>query len=126
MKDLIIPGALATPSVQGNWRTGILTMAGDSYPENAKALYDEIIDWTQRYLEKSSQALALELKLHYLNTSSIKGMLDLCDLLEAAHRQGRSVKLTWYYHPENDRIPELAEDFKEDCTFPFVIQASED
>ncbi len=126
MNNLAVPGSLSTPSVAGDWQAGVLAMQGDSYPENAYELYNQIIDWIRRYLAQAQRPLALDLHLLYLNTSSIKGMLDICDLLEAAHRKGQPVKLTWYYHRDNDRIAELAEEFKEDCTFPFMIQASEE
>jgi hypothetical protein len=125
MNDLAISGTVSTPRITGNWQTGVLDMQGDSYPENAYELYNEVIAWIRRYLDDAGRPLSLDLRLLYLNTSSIKGMLDICDQLEAAHRQGKTVKLTWHYHPDNGRIAELAEDFREDCTFPFAIQPQE-
>ena len=65
--------------------------------------------------------LNLELELLYLNTSSIKSVLDIFDLLEAAHAKGRGVSVTWFYDMRNERVGELAEEFKEDCTFPFSV-----
>jgi len=53
--------------------------------------------------------------------SSIKAMMDIFDMLEAAHAGGRTVSVTWYYDSRNERVAELAEEFKEDCTFPFAI-----
>jgi hypothetical protein len=29
--------------------------------------------------------------------------------------------VSWYYDPENERIAELATEFKEDYTFPFEV-----
>ena len=43
------------------------------------------------------------------------------DVLEAAHRKGREVGVTWFYDMRNERVGELAEEFKEDCTFPFSV-----
>ena len=48
-------------------------------------------------------------------------MMDIFDLLEEAHDDGREVSTVWYYDEDNERIAELAEEFKEDCTFPFEI-----
>lgn len=121
MNDLAISGSVSTPHVSGNWQEGVLAMQGDSYPENAYELYSKVIAWIRHYLDSAGRPLALDLHLLYLNTSSIKGMLDICDHLEAAHRQGKTVKLTWHYHPDNGRIAELAEEFREDNTFPFLI-----
>jgi len=70
---------------------------------------------------QASHPLSLELRLLYLNTSSIKAMMDIFDLLEAAFQDGRQVAVNWYYDVRNERVVELAEEFKEDCTFPFSI-----
>jgi hypothetical protein len=29
--------------------------------------------------------------------------------------------VTWYYDRRNERVGELAEEFKEDCSFPFSV-----
>lgn len=120
--DIQISGTQSTPTVHGDWQTGRLTMQGDSYPENAFELFDQIIRWISVFLEQSRPPLKLELQLVYLNTSSVKAMMDIFDLLEEAHRQGRQVGVDWRYHAENERIAELAEEFREDCTFPFAIE----
>ena len=72
-------------------------------------------------LDEAERPLSLELRLLYLNTSSIKAMMDIFDLLEAAHQQGKAVAVNWYYDRQNERVVELAEEFKEDCSFPFSI-----
>lgn len=47
--------------------------------------------------------------------------MDIFDMLEEAHRRGRQVSVNWYYDEENERVADLAAEFKEDCSFPFVI-----
>jgi hypothetical protein len=120
--DLAIRGTQSTPAIDGNWKTGVLAMQGDSYPENSYELFDPLFDWVKRYLAQQEQPLHLELSLLYLNTSSVKAMMDIFDLLERAHRSDRSVRVNWYYDRGNERVAELAEEFREDCTFPFEIQ----
>ena len=121
MNDLFIEGSASTPTVSANRKTGVLLMEGDSYPENALTLFSQVMTWVRDYFQDTQQPLHLELRLLYLNTSSIKGMMDLCDLLEEAHRQGRNVRITWYYARQNERVAELADEFREDCTFPFEL-----
>ncbi|MGE8591501.1 MAG: SiaC family regulatory phosphoprotein, partial [Alcaligenes sp.] len=77
------------------------------------------------YLLGTAAPLKLELELLYLNTSSIKSVMDIFDLLEAAHCKGREVSVTWFYDKRNERVGELAEEFKEDCTFPFSVVGRE-
>ncbi len=96
-------------------------MTGDSYPENSFEFFNDVIEWVSDFVEQQDKPLTLELKLIYMNTSSVKAMMDIFDLLEAAHLQGYSVAVNWYYDPRNERVIELAEEFKEDCTFSFMI-----
>ncbi len=119
--DLDIPGSQSTPAIRSDWAAGRLTLQGDSYPENSYELFDQVIAWVERFLSDESRPLALELTLVYLNTSSVKAMMDIFDLLEEAHEGGRPVSVTWHYDPRNERIAELAEEFKEDCSYPFAI-----
>lgn len=116
----------STPAVCADWETGCLSMAGDSYPENSYEFFNDIISWVETYLEQSEQPLLIKLRLAYLNTSSVRAMLDIFDLLQAAYDEKREVKVDWLYHPRNERVADLAEEFREDCTFPFEIRPDED
>lgn len=118
---LNIPGSQSTPAIQADWQAGRLCMQGDSYPENSYELFSQVIEWTERFLAQASHPLLLQLELVYLNTSSVKAMMDIFDLLEDAYAQGRDVRVIWYFDARNERIAELAEEFREDCTFDFSI-----
>ena len=125
MNTLNIEGSQSTPSIVADWDQGRLAMHGDSYPENSFEFFHQVIDWIERYLNESAAPLCLELRLVYMNTSSVKAMMDIFDLLEDAHGKGRQVSVNWYYDPRNERVLDLADEFREDCTFPFVIAADE-
>ncbi|QFY89131.1 DUF1987 domain-containing protein [Magnetovirga frankeli] len=122
MNDLNIPATQSTPSIHAQWQAGVLLMAGDSYPENSFDFFTEVIEWVEAYLNQEQRPLRLELNLVYMNTSSVKAMLDIFDMLEEAHGEGREVSVSWYYDPRNERVVDLADEFKEDCTFPFEIK----
>ena len=121
MTELNITGTQSTPAIQGDWQAGLLAMQGDSYPENSFELFGQVLDWVERFLREENRPLTLELRLLYLNTSSIKALMDIFDLLEDAHREARPVAVNWHYDSRNERVAELAEEFREDCTFPFAI-----
>jgi hypothetical protein len=121
MKDLNIPGSQSTPSIVTDSEKGSLLLSGDSYPENSFELFGPVIHWVDDYLATTRRSLAITLELQYLNTSSVKAVMDIFDLLEAAHADGHDVSVTWYYDSRNERVGELAEEFKEDCTFPFNV-----
>ncbi|WP_412031008.1 biofilm regulation phosphoprotein SiaC [Halomonas sp. M4R1S46] len=123
IQDLNIPGSPSTPAIQSDWQAGRLSMQGDSYPENSYELFRHVTDWAEAYLARATAPLVLDLELVYLNTSSVKAMMDIFDLLEDAHQGGREVGVIWRYDSRNERIAELAEEFKEDCSYPFAITA---
>jgi hypothetical protein len=120
--DISIHQTASTPSVVTDRSRGAVTMAGESYPENPFEFFQPLIEWVGDYLDTETGPLALELELIYLNTSSIRAMMDIFDRMEEAHQAGRQVRVRWTYEPENQRVGELAEEFKEDCSFPFVIE----
>lgn len=119
--NLMLNATQSTPSISADWDSGVLSMTGDSYPENAFEMYSDVIQWVERFLSDKETPLNLELSLLYLNTSSIKSVMDIFDLLEEAFQNDRAVSVHWYYEESNERVSELAEEFKEDCTFPFHI-----
>jgi len=121
MNDFSLPGSQSTPAIHSDRAAGTVSMQGDSYPENSYELFHQVFEWIERFLAEAERPFSLELRLLYLNTSSIKAMMDIFDLLEAAHQQGKAVAVNWYYDQQNERVVELAEEFREDCTFPFSI-----
>lgn len=123
MQTLHIASTTSSPEIVADWESGTLSMRGDSYPENAFDLYEPLLRWVQSYLRERGQALRVDLHLLYLNTSSIKVMMDLFDLLEEAWQRSQPVSVAWYYDARNERVGELAAEFREDCSFPFDILA---
>lgn len=121
MNDLNIAGTASTPAITTDADKGLLFIAGDSYPENSFELFGPVIEWVDHFLSTRTQPLRLELELLYLNTSSVKAVMEIFDALEAAHGNGRDVSVNWYFDQSNERVGELAEEFKEDCTFPFAV-----
>lgn len=115
------PATDSTPAVQGDPAVGVLAMAGDSYPENSFAFFSPLLAWIEEYLAVSESPLQLQLRLLYMNTSSVKALMDVFDLLESVHQQGRIVTVDWFCDPRNDRVVEMVEEFREDCSFPFNL-----
>jgi hypothetical protein len=123
-QDLSVPATQSTPSVEADWSAGFLQMAGESYPENTYDIFSDIINWVELYLDHADSPLRLELHLNYLNTSSIRAMIDIFDMLQNAFESGRELAVDWLYDSRNPRSAELGEEFKEDYTFDFTITAA--
>lgn len=123
VQNLTIAASQSSPSVVADWERGVITMRGESYPENSFSLYEKIIDWLASYLQANSQSLQLDLELNYLNTSSVRAMIELFDNLQTAAENGRDVSVVWRYDIRNPRAAELGQELREDYTFPFKILA---
>jgi hypothetical protein len=121
--NLSLEATQFSPSVNADWQQGCLRMCGESYPENTYEFFAQIIAWTEQFLAQSSAPLTLELHLSYLNTSSIRAMIDIFDRLQDASVEGKDVSVRWLFDDRNPRASELGEEFKEDYTFPFDIVA---
>jgi hypothetical protein len=50
-------------------------------------------------------------------------MIDIFDRLQNAADQGKKIAVCWFYDSRNPRSAELGEEFKEDYTFDFSIEA---
>ncbi|KAJ8137898.1 hypothetical protein OY671_008889, partial [Metschnikowia pulcherrima] len=121
MKDSVIAGTQSTPANTADGAAGVSAMRGDSYPENSFESFGPVIEWVEAYSLSSAAPSNSELESLYSNTSSIKSVMDIFDVSEAAHGKGRSVSVTWFYDMRNERVGESAEEFKEDCSFPFSV-----
>ena len=123
MNSLLIEATSATPRIAFDWEAGLMSIRGESYPENSFAFFQPVIDAVARFLAEAERPLRMDVALSYLNTSSVKCIMDLLDMLEDAHAKGQTVEVNWYCDPENDRAVEVAEEFAEDVTLPFPIVA---
>ncbi len=121
MDDMNIPATGSTPAISCTALPPRVYMRGDSYPENAFDFYQPVLQWIEAHLADADAELAVDLELVYLNTSSVRIVMDVFDSLEEAHRRGNRVQINWYYDARNERVAELAEEFKEDLSLPFNI-----
>jgi len=121
MECLKVEETKASPLVDFNPNTNILSIKGQSYPENALKFYMPIFEWLKEYFKQLSNEAIFNIELSYLNTSSTKCIMDFMDMLEDEFGEGKKIKLNWYYDEENDSIYECVEEIKEDLSFPFEI-----
>lgn len=121
MEILHLEGSKSTPEIIFDPASGVLSMSGESYPENSFEFYRPILSWLARFSAVHQGPVTLNTNLSYLNTGSTKCMMDILDLLEESHQSGRIVAINWFYDEENHRAYETAEEFKEEVSVPFTI-----
>lgn len=111
----------STPSISFDPATNFLCIVGESYPENSFDFYAPIISWLKSKLKETAE-FTLDIAITYMNSSSTKCTLDMMDVMEDAYSRGVKTSIIWRYDRENPRSYELAEDFREEVTFPFEIE----
>lgn len=124
MEKLNILQTGSTPMISFDPATNTLKMVGESYPENSFDFYAPVISWLNESLQQLGE-LTLDITITYMNSSSTKCTLDLMDIMEEAYGRGVRTAIVWRYDRENPRSYELAEDFREEVSFPFDIVALE-
>jgi hypothetical protein len=120
MQALDIAMTSTSPLIRFEPETSVLRISGESYPENSFEFYEPLMDWLKTAFADLAR-LRVEINVSYMNSSSTKCVLDMLDLLEEASCNGAAVSVVWRYSPENPRALDLAEEFKEEVTFPFEI-----
>jgi hypothetical protein len=123
MKRLIIEQTKATPQINFDATQRLLSIKGQSYPENAFKFYETAFQWLEQFLKEvaAEKRIIFEFSMPYINTSSSKCIIMLLEKLEEANGVGKQIVVNWYYDEENDCELECAEEFKEFVNLEFNI-----
>lgn len=118
--ELNIPRTPSTPEIRYHDERQALSISGESYPENSFDFYAPVLEWLAGALPRLA-GLRVEVTVSYMNSSSIKCMLDILDAIGEAHASGKKVEVVWNYEPDNPRALDLAEEFRSEVAFPFTV-----
>lgn len=121
MENLFIKKTDETLEINFNAETGVLEMNGSSYPENSIEFFEPLVNWISNYMLEITGKITMNLRLDYLNSSSIKFISDIVDKLSLYSSSGADVEVNWFYKSEDDDILEMGEDLKEDTSLTFNI-----
>lgn len=118
MNNLYIAATASTPEVDFRFDTHVLTVRGESYPENAAAFWGDILTPLRLYLEQlvANQHITVHVALSYFNSSSTKMLFSLFAALNDKAASGTAVELHWYHDEEDDTIFEFGQELQEDFT----------
>ncbi|KLO23240.1 hypothetical protein X275_03710 [Marinitoga sp. 1197] len=123
MEKLIIKPTKSTPEIIFDPEKNVLSIKGESYPENSFDFYNPIFEWLENYINNldAETEVIFNFDISYLNTSSTKSIMFILDILEEAYNKNKNVKINWYYDEDNEFSYEIAENFMEDLTIPFTL-----
>ncbi|MCI1014033.1 MULTISPECIES: DUF1987 domain-containing protein [Herbaspirillum] len=116
MDNLFIAASASSPEVDFRFDQRMLSLKGESYPENAAQFWGEIITTLRRFLadDEGGGTITVNVALAYFNSSSTKMLFSLFDALNEKAEDGTEVVLNWYHDEEDDTIFEFGQELQED------------
>ena len=116
-----------SPAVRFDPAAGTLTLAGESYPEDAAAFFGPILHALRAFLQTEGPSVTVDIALVYFNSSSAKALMNIFQMLEEAATAGRAVRVNWHFAPDDETMEEFGEDFASDLdAIDFVMCADEE
>jgi hypothetical protein len=125
MEELNISPSPKTPEVKMDAQAGQLMIGGRSIPENSVEFYAKVLSWLDEYSSIQSGATVMDVKLEYFNTSSSKCILDIFKKLELMKKEGKEVKVNWFYESDDEDMLEAGEDYDAIIDIPFEMKEVE-
>ncbi|MGO4305360.1 DUF1987 domain-containing protein [Cupriavidus sp. RAF12] len=119
MENLFIAATPTSPEVSFDFERHVLSLKGESYPENAAVFYGEAIMRLRKYLAAREGAeVTVNVALTYFNSSSTKMLFSMFDALNEAAERGNRVRLHWFHDEDDDTILEFGQELQAD--FPAI------
>jgi hypothetical protein len=106
MENLFIRGNSEVPFVDFNLN-GIFLMKGISIAHNPNTIYEPIKQWLTEYKEIAKGNIVLTMRFQYLNTSSLKSIVDIIILINSFANENCSVKFIWEYEEDDEDFYDL-------------------
>lgn len=115
MNSLSIEKTKFTPEILFEFESRVLTIRGESYPENTAVFYKPVFKWLKDYFNNDNiEKTKVIIELYYFNSSSSKVLMNLFEELDNAGEKGMPVIVEWVYDPEDEDSLEFGEEFAED------------
>ncbi len=118
MENFYLEETQKTPKIHLDAQNGKFVIAGRSIPENSIEFYKPVFDWLEQYADEAKDAITVEVKLEYFNTSSSKCLVEVFRRLEEIKNKGKTIEVNWYYEEDDEDMQESGEDFKEIINLP--------
>jgi len=113
MEALIIDGNEKQPKITLDADSGIFEFKGHSVLENPITFYEPIYKWLDEYAQSPLPETNVNVYFEYVNSSSVKCVMDTIYRFENIHKDGKSVvTIKWLYDENDVDMMEIGEDIK--------------
>ncbi|MBI2235522.1 MAG: DUF1987 domain-containing protein [Magnetospirillum sp.] len=115
MENLTIHAGERSPEVRFDAAARTLSLRGESYPEDASAVFGPIFAWLHEFFAGGGRdPVRVDFELVYFNSSSAKALMNIFQQLDRAAGIGTPVTVNWRYAADDETMKEFGEDFSED------------
>ncbi len=117
MDNLTIAATERSPAVDFDFAAGRLSLKGESYPEDASAVFGPIFAALEAFFGAArDREVSFDFDLSYFNSSSAKALMNMFQMLDQAAGAGCRLTVNWFYAADDDTMKEFGEDFSEDLS----------
>jgi hypothetical protein len=130
MQRLFIEKTSSTPEINFSPDENIFTIIGKSAPEDVRAMYYPVIEWTKIFVDdviegefenfSSENAMIVKTDLLYFNSSSAKFFFDIFSELKRLIDNNILVIVEWFYDEEDQDQKEAGMDIAEMVEMEFT------
>ena len=111
MNKIHLPPSDRTPEVILDFVSGLFLFEGQSFPHSPETFFEPIrislIDW---FKQSPSHALHFQFKFDYLDSPTIKLVMDIIEGIEELNEHNKSITVSWFYPRNNRTLQELGEE----------------
>jgi len=120
MQKLFIEATVSAPEINFSPADRLLMISGTSCPEDVRALYYPVTEWTRIFVDEVSKGeypllskespLKIKINLDYFNSSSAKFLFDILSELKRLVEENKPVVVEWFYDLDDSDQKEAGED----------------
>jgi hypothetical protein len=111
-RRLLIKKRSDSPYVLLNSIEGYGEIAGKSYPPDVSEFYNPLIDWFEFFKLEVKNEFELKIKFDYVNTASLKVIMELMYKIEEVVLSGKKIIISWFYPDDDIEMLEIGEEFE--------------
>ena len=111
MEKLIIKETLNSPGIILDPSKGRFEISGKSFPENARAFYQPLIDWITK-IPATQEKLRLSVILDYISSSSVISLKQVLTKVKSQQQNGVNLEVLWHFDPTDPDMKEIGEELE--------------
>ncbi|MCF6365324.1 MAG: DUF1987 domain-containing protein [Bacteroidales bacterium] len=112
----------STPFVQLSIEDCIFQIKGLSFSDETDSFYQPIMNWIETELPKLNCELNCEFNFSVFNSVTYKYVLNMMAKFMHFNKEGKNIKVTWYFDKDDEDNKESAEDITELFNIPFELK----